>query len=45
MRFYFSILVAIICANYANSIKFFFGVPPSNMKCIGEYLTDNTVGR
>jgi hypothetical protein len=29
---------------YVNSMKFFFNIPGRTMKCMGEYLTDNTVG-
>jgi hypothetical protein len=39
------LLVLIYAASFANSIKFFFGVIPRNMKCLGEYLTENTVGK
>ena len=34
----------VLIASFANSTKFFFGVIPRNMKCLGEYLTENTVG-
>lgn len=38
------ILLMVLIASFANSTKFFFGVIPRNMKCLGEYLTENTVG-
>jgi hypothetical protein len=38
------ILLLVLIASFANSTKFFFGVIPRNMKCLGEYLTENTVG-
>ncbi len=38
------ILVLVTLFHLANSLKFFFKVPGVTMKCLGEYLTENTVG-
>jgi hypothetical protein len=39
------ILVLISVFNLVYSNKFSFKVPSSSMKCLGEYLTENTVGK
>ena len=31
--------------NSANCIKFFFKMTPHSNKCLGDYLTSNTVGK
>lgn len=36
--------VILFLMQYILSIKFFFQVPGKTYKCLGEYLTENTLG-
>jgi hypothetical protein len=38
------VLASLISIAESHSLKFFFNVPSVSMKCLGEYLSDNTVG-
>ncbi len=38
------IIFSLFGNNSINCIKFFFKMTPNSNKCLGEYLTSNTVG-
>ena len=38
------IMFSVNSGNSVNCIKFFFKMTPQSNKCLGEYLTSNTVG-
>jgi len=40
---YFLLIFYLI--NYTTSIKFYFNEPPKSLKCLGEYLSEGTLGK